>query len=312
MRTLLNIIWHFPFFGFLIALWYAIWGVLFCCTIILMPIGLGYLQFARFLLSPFSSAMVSKSDLAKLTGKRQNTAASAYSTVVRIVYFPFGLLNAIGAILLIAAEFISLIGIPCGLVWAKGLSTIFNPVNKVRVPKVVADEIRRLKEQGQLDSYRGTAPATDHPEVAGLLEEQTEEIPFDANKIKTGLTQAPRAWLICIAALLLLPWMLSLIATALPMGGFSFWLSIRIIPTLEMAVTLLCIAAGIFLLVKYRSNKLLMIAGGLLVASILPFIGTVLALAALALVAGEFYGTSQEQQPVPAEPQPEAGEKPLG
>lgn len=154
MKVLLNIIWHVPFLGFFFALVYAIIGALFCCTVILSPIGLGYFNFARFLLSPFSSAMVSRSDLDKLTGKKQNEVLATYSTIVRIVYFPFGLFNAIMALFLIIIEFLSLIGIPCGLVWAKGLSTIFNPVNKVRVPKSVADEIERIKEAGELQSYK--------------------------------------------------------------------------------------------------------------------------------------------------------------
>lgn len=155
METLLNIIWHIPFLGFIWAFYYALLGLLMCCTIVLLPVGLGYFQFARFLLSPFSAAMVSKSDLAQLTGKKQNTAVATYTTVIRILYFPFGLFNAIGGIYLIAAEFLSLIGIPCGIVWAKGLTTIFNPINKVCVPKVVADKIAQLKAQSQLDKCTG-------------------------------------------------------------------------------------------------------------------------------------------------------------
>ena len=153
MRTLGNIIWHLPFFGFLFALAYALGGLFFCITVIGIPIGLGWLQFSLFLLSPFSKAMVSREDLDRLTGKNQSGGMQAFSTIVRILYFPFGLFAAIGALCTIIGEFISIIGIPCGIVWAKSLPTIFNPVNKVCVPRTVAMEIERRKEAGTLEKY---------------------------------------------------------------------------------------------------------------------------------------------------------------
>ncbi|MCD7849904.1 MAG: hypothetical protein LUH63_09290 [Parabacteroides sp.] len=153
MRTLGNIIWHIPFLGFLFALTYALGGLFFCITVIGIPVGLGWLQFSLFLLSPFSKAMVSREDLALLTGQQQGEAMQTFSFIVRILYFPFGLFAAIGAICTIVCEFISLIGIPFGIVWAKSLSTIFNPVNKVCVPRAVAMEIERRKNEGTLNRY---------------------------------------------------------------------------------------------------------------------------------------------------------------
>lgn len=160
MRTLGNIIWHIPFLGFLFSLAYALGGLFFCITIIGIPIGLGWLQFSLFLLSPFSKAMVSREDLYLLTGESQSGSMQAFSTIVRILYFPFGLFAAIGALCTIIGEFISIIGIPCGIVWAKSLSTIFNPVNKVCVPRTVAMEIERRKEAGTLEKY--TSQNTDN------------------------------------------------------------------------------------------------------------------------------------------------------
>ena len=153
MRTLGNIIWHIPFLGFLFSLTYALGGLFFCITIIGIPIGLGWLQFSLFLLFPFSKAMVSREDLNLLTGESQSGGMQAFSTIVRILYFPFGLFAAIGALCTIIGEFISIIGIPCGIVWAKSLSAIFNPVNKVCVPRAVAMEIEKRKEAGTLEKY---------------------------------------------------------------------------------------------------------------------------------------------------------------
>lgn len=157
MRTLGNIIWHIPFLGFLFALAYALGGLFFCITIIGIPIGLGWLQFSLFLLSPFSKAMVSREDLDQLTGEYQTGGMQAFSTIVRILYFPFGLFAAISALCIIVGEFISIIGIPSGIVWAKSLSTIFNPVNKICVPRAVAMEIERRKDAGTLEKYSSQA-----------------------------------------------------------------------------------------------------------------------------------------------------------
>ena len=153
MRTLLNILWHFPFLGFLSSLVYAIFGALMCCTIIFIPIGLGWLQFAKFLLAPFSFAMISRSDYEMITGEKHNEAYGMFSIIIRVLYFPFGCLAAVAAVFIIAAEFLSVVGIPCGIVCAKSFNTIFNPIGKVCVPKAVADEIERMKSAELVGKY---------------------------------------------------------------------------------------------------------------------------------------------------------------
>ncbi|MDR1170487.1 MAG: hypothetical protein LBK97_06615 [Prevotellaceae bacterium] len=149
MRILGNIIWHFPFFGFLNALFTFLVGGLFVITVVGAPIGLGLIQLSRMYLSPFSSAMVSKDDLQS----EQNKYWKTFGIIVRIVYFPFGLLLCFVTILQIAGLFISLIGIPVALVLAKSLSTYFNPVGKVCVPKAVKDEMERRNAEAQVNRY---------------------------------------------------------------------------------------------------------------------------------------------------------------
>lgn len=153
MRYFLNFWWYITL-QFVFALFYALWGLILCCTVILVPVGLGMLQFAKFLLAPHTQSMVSKEDLALITGKSQGTAMKTLSMVVRILYFPFGLVAAIVAFFETAAMFISIIGIPNGLVWARSLSFIFNPVNKVCVPESVKEEIDRRKMGSEINSYK--------------------------------------------------------------------------------------------------------------------------------------------------------------
>ena len=145
MRTLGNILWHIPFLGLLTALGTFLIGCVFVITIIGAPIGLGLIQLSKFLLTPFSSAMIDKKDL----NIDQNKLWLVYSFIVRIIYFPFGLFLAITTVFQIASLFITIAGIPVALVLAKSLGTYFNPVNKTCVPIAVQIEIeqRRAKEQ---------------------------------------------------------------------------------------------------------------------------------------------------------------------
>jgi len=141
MRIFANIIWHFPFFGFISALLTFILGGLLVITILGAPIGFGLIQLSFFLLTPFSKEMVSRDDLEI----QQNKIWKTYGFIIRILYFPFGLLLALIVMIQIGLLFLTIIGIPVALVLAKSLSTYFNPVNKKCVPRIVASEIEKKK-----------------------------------------------------------------------------------------------------------------------------------------------------------------------
>lgn len=149
MRKLANIIWHVPFLGFINALFTFLLGSILVLTVIGAPIGLGLIQLSKFLLTPFSSEMVSKKDL----NKEQNKLWNSYGIIVTIIYFPFGLGLTIITIFQIALLFVSIVGIPVALILSKSLSTFFNPVNKKSVPRAVAKELEKRKAQGQVNQY---------------------------------------------------------------------------------------------------------------------------------------------------------------
>lgn len=151
MKTLGNILWHFPFLGFVNALLTFLLGGLLVITVIGAPIGLGLIQLSKFLLAPFSSSMVDKNDL----NIDQNTLWKSFGFIIRILYFPFGLLLAILTIMEIAGLFVSIVGIPIAIVLAKSLSTFFNPVNKKCVPVAVADELQQRKTREQVNKHLG-------------------------------------------------------------------------------------------------------------------------------------------------------------
>lgn len=178
MNGCLNILWHFPFFGFLFAFFYALFGAILCCTVVLYPVGLGFFQIARFLLTPFSSALVTRKELDLVRPEERSTAAAAFSTVITILYFPFGLIAAAGALFAMIGEFLSIIGIPCGIVWFKALPAIFMPVGKICVPKAVADEIARIKAGDTVRRYKGeTGEPEPHSAERHFTEDPGETLP---------------------------------------------------------------------------------------------------------------------------------------
>jgi uncharacterized membrane protein YccF (DUF307 family) len=149
VRTLGNILWHFPFFGFVNAIVVYLFGLILTATVVAAPIGLGLMEFGKFLFAPFSHAMISKSEL----NVEQNRAWKAYSTIIMILYIPFGIVLSFVAILQVALLFVTIIGIPVAVVVAKSLGTYFNPVNKKCVPQAVVDELNRRKAQAEIDKH---------------------------------------------------------------------------------------------------------------------------------------------------------------
>lgn len=151
MKTLGNILWHFPFLGFLNAIAVYVLGLILTATVIAAPIGLGLMEFGKFLFAPFGHAMVSKSEL----NAEQNKAWKTYSTIVMIIYFPFGIFLSIVAIIQVVLLFCTIIGIPVALVIAKSLGTYLNPVNKKCVHQAVRDELDNRKAQAEISKQLG-------------------------------------------------------------------------------------------------------------------------------------------------------------
>lgn len=126
-----------------------------CATIVGLPIGLGLLQYSKFLFWPHGNAMISKSDLEVITEKERPLWWKIFAWIVQILYFPIGLFCAVMGVIYGFLCLISIIGIPEGLVMMKSIGTLFNPVNKVVVPSALSHEINRVKSLRKYSpSYR--------------------------------------------------------------------------------------------------------------------------------------------------------------
>jgi uncharacterized membrane protein YccF (DUF307 family) len=149
MRTLANILWHIPFLGFLSALSSFLLGALLVVTVIAAPIGLGLIQYSKFLMAPFSYSMVNRSDLAL----KSNPLWASYSFIVKIIYLPFGIVLCVMQMIQIIGLCVTIVGIPMAIILAKSLTTYLQPVGKICVPSSVVDEIELRNRQKEADRY---------------------------------------------------------------------------------------------------------------------------------------------------------------
>jgi uncharacterized membrane protein YccF (DUF307 family) len=138
MRSLGNILWHFPFLGFVTAFFVFITGILLTLTVVASPIGLGLIEFSKFLLAPYSNEMISSSELSN----KKNPLWETYGLIVGLIYLPIGIIMVLCTVFQIVLLASSLIGIPMAIVLAKSLPTYLNPVGKKCVNSYVAEEIR--------------------------------------------------------------------------------------------------------------------------------------------------------------------------
>jgi uncharacterized membrane protein YccF (DUF307 family) len=156
MRTLGNVLWHFPLFGFVNAIIVYLFGLFLTLTVIAAPIGRGLMEYGKFLFAPYSRAMVKESELTK--GQPMTTGRKiwkGFSTVVAIFYIPFiGFPLSLFAIMQTVLLCFTLVGIPVAIVIAKSIGVYFNPVGKKCVPIAVAQELERKKAQKYLEGKK--------------------------------------------------------------------------------------------------------------------------------------------------------------
>lgn len=150
MRSIGNLLWHIPFLGFLTSLGAFLLGGIFMLTVIGAPLGLGLFEMGKYLLAPYSKALVSKNDL-KIEEK--NTFYKIWSFLSFIIYLPFGLILLIMYALQGLFMCLSIIGIPMGIVILKTATYWLNPINKICVPIEVANKIAENKANEMLKKY---------------------------------------------------------------------------------------------------------------------------------------------------------------
>ncbi len=139
MRTIANIIWHIPFLGFLNAAISFVIGTVLVLTVVAAPIGLGLIQYARFLMGPFTNRMVDRS---LRPDDDPNLLWTTYGFLIKIIYVPFiGLPLTIVTLFQIIGLICSVVGIPMAIILFKSLGTYLQPVDKVCMSVDMAERL---------------------------------------------------------------------------------------------------------------------------------------------------------------------------
>ena len=129
MRILGNIIWFFMA-GWILAILTYLSGLILTILVVTAPVGLGLMEYGKFLFLPFTHDMVRKKN--NPSGGTLRKSYHAYATIVKVVYILlFGIWLYIVGLVAVIAQFVTIIGIPGAIVIAKSLHTIFNPVDKI-------------------------------------------------------------------------------------------------------------------------------------------------------------------------------------
>lgn len=122
LNVVLNVIWLI-FGGLLLALGYAIAGIICFVLIITIPFGVAAFRMANFTLWPFGRTLVPK------------PSAGLASGIGNVIWFIlFGWWLALGHILLGIAQCITIIGIPLGLANFKLVPVSVFPLGQEIVP----------------------------------------------------------------------------------------------------------------------------------------------------------------------------------
>lgn len=152
MRTFGNILWHFPFLGFITAALTWLLGLLLFITVIGAPIGRGLMELAKFYFVPFGKEMVHETSLGIAS---ERITWRALSLIAACIYLPIGLLLGLLSIIQVGLLFVTIIGIPAGLVIAKSLRTWVNPVGMKCVGSAVASELERRRATQEVQRQLG-------------------------------------------------------------------------------------------------------------------------------------------------------------
>lgn len=143
---LFNVIW-FVFFGWWQAIVYLLLSALFAITIVGIPIAKSLLQFAKLSAFPFDKEVIKETEL-----KGNDNVSSVRKiggTIVNLIWFPIGLILSIIYIISGIASFITIIGIPAGVVYCRAAKFIIMPIGAKVVSKkqayavAVANEIEK-------------------------------------------------------------------------------------------------------------------------------------------------------------------------
>jgi uncharacterized membrane protein YccF (DUF307 family) len=132
MASLGNVIW-FVFGGAILALFWLIIAGIFAVTIIGLPIARACLEFAKLSAFPFGKEVIRETELKGVNNVSK--IIRVISIILNIIWFPIGLFLTIIYFAYGIVSFITIIGIPAGIVYVKMGKFLLFPIGARVVSK---------------------------------------------------------------------------------------------------------------------------------------------------------------------------------
>lgn len=148
MRTLGNILWFF-IMGWWQGIICALCGVVFCLTIIGIPIGKAMFQYAYLIMLPFGKQIVRETFI----NENVSTVRRVGGIIANVLWFPFGLIGMIFTLTEMLACFITIIFIPAGIVLAKSCYFMLFPIGAKVIDRAEYQAILNAKEMQRRNIY---------------------------------------------------------------------------------------------------------------------------------------------------------------
>jgi len=166
MATLGNVIWFVFGGGILALIWLVVAGV-FAITVVGLPLARACLEFAKLSAFPFGKEVIRDTEL-KGTDNVSGFS-KAVSIVINIIWFPIGLILTVCYLVAGIISFISIIGIPVGIVYVRMGQFLLFPIGcrvvskKQAYASAAANEIeKRMKGNSQNVIVNVTTPTAEN------------------------------------------------------------------------------------------------------------------------------------------------------
>ncbi len=143
---LFNVVW-FIFFGWWEALIHLILAGLFAITIVGIPIAKSMFQFAKLMAFPFGKEIIKETELKG--SANVSLIRKIFGTIVNVLWLPFGIILALIYLASGVLSFLTIVGIPVGVVYVRSAAFIVWPIGAKCVSKkqayasAVANELER-------------------------------------------------------------------------------------------------------------------------------------------------------------------------
>jgi uncharacterized membrane protein YccF (DUF307 family) len=150
MTSLFNIVW-FVFFGALNALILLVLAGIMAITIIGWPIAKVLYNLAKLAAFPYGKDVIREHELNGADSV--SSVRSAFGMLANLLWLPFGIVLAVTYIVLAVVAFITIVGIPLGIVYARLAKFVIWPVGakvvttKQAMASAVANEIEKRQER---------------------------------------------------------------------------------------------------------------------------------------------------------------------